>query len=107
MKKLLFLIIISLFSFEKSFSENSDIYKKIDLFGEVLEKISNEYVDEIEQSEVMDSAINGVLQSLDPYSSYMNPGYLFSGFPFTCSRFMAWTLSKLLFMAGSPIWELW
>jgi len=49
------------------------LYKKIDLFSEVLEKIEKEYVDEIDQSEVMDSAINGVLQSLDPYSSYMSP----------------------------------
>ncbi|SVD30507.1 uncharacterized protein METZ01_LOCUS383361, partial [marine metagenome] len=49
------------------------MYEKIDLFSEVLEKINNEYVDEIDQSEVMDSAINGVLQSLDPYSAYMNP----------------------------------
>ncbi len=53
-------------------SEN-DIYKKIDLFGEVLEKINKEYVDEIDQSESMDSAINGLLQSLDPYSAYMSP----------------------------------
>ena len=53
--------------------ENGNIYKKIDLFGEVLEKVRKEYVDEIDQSEVMDSAINGVLQSLDPYSAYMNP----------------------------------
>ena len=49
------------------------IYKKIDLFGEVLEKINKEYVDEIDQSESMDSAINGLLQSLDPYSAYMSP----------------------------------
>tara|TARA_Y100000992_G_scaffold170459_1_gene114601 strand:+ start:40 stop:1179 length:1140 start_codon:yes stop_codon:yes gene_type:complete len=55
-----------------SASENN-IYKKIDLFGEVLEKINKEYVDEIDQSESMDSAINGLLQSLDPYSSYMSP----------------------------------
>jgi len=73
MKKLLFLIIISLFSFEKSFSENSDIYKKIDLFGEVLEKISEDYVDEVDKSKSMDAAINGLLQSLDPYSAYMTP----------------------------------
>ncbi len=53
-------------------TENS-IYKKIDLFGEVLEKINKEYVDEINQSESMDSAINGLLQSLDPYSAYMSP----------------------------------
>jgi carboxyl-terminal processing protease len=54
-------------------SSEIDIYKKIDLFGEVLEKINKEYVDEINQSESMDSAINGLLQSLDPYSTYMSP----------------------------------
>jgi len=73
MKRVLFFIVISLFFFEKSFSENSDIYKKIDLFGEVLEKISKEYVDEVDQSKSMDAAINGLLQSLDPYSAYMTP----------------------------------
>jgi len=58
----------------KSYSENIDkLYEKIDLFSEVLEKIQNEYVEEIDRAEVMDSAINGVLQSLDPYSAYMNP----------------------------------
>ncbi len=54
-------------------SAENDIYKKIDLFGEVLEKIKKEYVDEINQSDSMDSAIDGLLQSLDPYSSYMPP----------------------------------
>ena len=53
-------------------SEN-ELYKKIDLFGEVLEKINNEYVDEIDQSESMVSAINGLLQLLDPYTGYMSP----------------------------------
>tara|TARA_B100000989_G_scaffold39769_1_gene25225 strand:- start:781 stop:1920 length:1140 start_codon:yes stop_codon:yes gene_type:complete len=57
-------------------SAEIDIYKKIDLFGEVLEKINKEYVDEINQSESMDSAINGLLQSLDPYSAYMSPKIL-------------------------------
>ena len=52
---------------------NEKLYEKIDLFGEVLEKIKKEYVDEIDQSNVMDAAINGVLQSLDPYSAYMSP----------------------------------
>jgi len=55
------------------YSVNDEIYKKIDLFGEVLDKINKEYVDEVNQNEMMDSAINGVLQSLDPYSSYMTP----------------------------------
>ena len=54
-------------------SAEIDIYKKIDLFGEVLEKINKEYVEETDQSEGMDAAINGLLQSLDPYSSYMSP----------------------------------
>ncbi|MDB9936805.1 S41 family peptidase [Candidatus Pelagibacter sp.] len=72
-KRLLLFFIISLFVFEKSFSENSDIYNKIDLFGEVLEKINKEYVDEVDQSKSMDAAINGLLQSLDPYSAYMTP----------------------------------
>ena len=54
-------------------SAEIDIYKKIDLFGEVLEKINNEYVEEVNQSKSMDSAINGLLQSLDPYSAYMSP----------------------------------
>ena len=52
---------------------DDDIYKKIDLFSEVLDKINKEYVEDINQSEVMDAAINGVLQSLDPYSAYMSP----------------------------------
>ncbi len=51
----------------------SDLYEKIDLFGEVLENIKKDYVDDVDQAEMMDSAINGVLQSLDPYSAYMSP----------------------------------
>jgi len=72
-KKLLIFSIITLIFFSKSFSENIDIYKKIDVFGEVLEKINKEYVDEVDQSKSMDAAINGLLQSLDPYSAYMTP----------------------------------
>ena len=71
---IIILIILSLNIFNKAYAENTDdLYKKIDLFSEVLEKIQDEYIDEVDQSEVMDSAINGVLQSLDPYSGYMNP----------------------------------
>ncbi|MDA7704225.1 S41 family peptidase [Candidatus Pelagibacter sp.] len=72
-KRFFLFFIILLFTFQKSSSENTDIYKKIDLFGEVLEKISKEYVDEVDKSKSMDSAINGLLQSLDPYSAYMTP----------------------------------
>ena len=56
-----------------SASEETDIYKKIDVFSEVLDKINKEFVDEVNQSDAMDAAINGVLQSLDPYSAYMSP----------------------------------
>ncbi len=51
----------------------SELYNKIDLFGEVLNKIKKDYVDEVNEAEMIDSAINGVLQSLDPYSAYMSP----------------------------------
>jgi len=71
------IIIIFLFSFlilNKSFAETEkNIYEKIDLFSEVLNKINKEYVESVNQSDAMDAAINGVLQSLDPYSSYMSP----------------------------------
>jgi len=74
-KKILKIIIILLLGIpNKVYSQNIDgLYEKIDLFSEVLEKIQNEYVEEIDQAETMDAAINGLLQSLDPYSGYMNP----------------------------------
>ena len=72
-KNLVIIFLFFIFFIQKSYSLENNIYKKIDLFGEVLEKINKEYVDEIDQSESMDSAINGLLQSLDPYSAYMSP----------------------------------
>jgi len=73
MKKIIFLsILIFTFISTSVFSKN-DLYEKIDLFGEVLENIKKDYVDDVNQAEIMDSAINGVLQSLDPYSAYMSP----------------------------------
>ena len=70
---IIFIFCYYLCFFTSSISAEKEIYKKIDLFGEVLEKINEDYVDEIDQSESMDSAINGLLQSLDPYSAYMSP----------------------------------
>ncbi len=72
-KNLKILVLFFTIFFQSVSSSENEIYKKIDLFGEVLEKINKEYVDEINQSESMDSAINGLLQSLDPYSAYMSP----------------------------------
>ena len=73
-KFVFYFLIFAFFSYGNSFAKNSDkLYEKIDLFSEVLEKIKKEYVDEVNQADVIDSAINGVLQSLDPYSAYMSP----------------------------------
>ena len=73
-KKILLTLFFSILFLNKSFSNSEDdIYLKIDLFSEVLDKINKEYVDEVNQSETIDAAINGVLQSLDPYSAYMSP----------------------------------
>ena len=76
MRKIFFIISIFFLkfsTFDPVVAAENDVYKKIDLFGEVLEKINKEYVDEINQSESMDAAIDGLLQSLDPYSAYMSP----------------------------------
>ena len=77
MKKIFLIIFPILFlKCNIALSNETDIYKKIDLFTEVLEKINKDYVDDVNQSDAMDAAINGVLQSLDPYSSYMSPEML-------------------------------
>jgi carboxyl-terminal processing protease len=71
---ILFLFLSFFLNINYLHSKNSnELYEKIDLFGEVLETIKKEYVDEVNQADVMDSAINGLLQSLDPYSAYMSP----------------------------------
>ena len=74
-KNFLILLFFVLFNINNnSFSaSNETIYEKIDLFSEVLDKINKEYVEDVNQSKAMDAAINGVLQSLDPYSAYMSP----------------------------------
>ncbi|MDA7829048.1 S41 family peptidase [bacterium] len=73
MKKIVILSFLLLnFIYSSAFTKN-DLYEKIDLFGEVLENIKKDYVDDVNEAEMMDSAINGVLQSLDPYSAYMSP----------------------------------
>ena len=79
MKKIsytIFFLIFVLFNSKFLSANETDIYKKIDLFSEVLEKINKEYVEDVNQGDAMDAAINGVLQSLDPYSSYMSPEML-------------------------------
>ena len=72
-KRIFTLIIFFILYFGKVSAQEETVYDKIDLFGEVLDKINREYVEEVDQSDTLDAAINGVLQSLDPYSSYMSP----------------------------------
>tara|TARA_Y100000590_G_scaffold58443_1_gene61759 strand:- start:1018 stop:2148 length:1131 start_codon:yes stop_codon:yes gene_type:complete len=72
--KIIIFFLLSFFIIKNTFAEsNNNVYEKIDLFSEVLSKIEKEYVEEINQSDTIDAAIDGVLQSLDPYSSYMSP----------------------------------
>ena len=75
MKKFLkfYILILLIYSTESYAVTNQNVYDKIDLFSEVLDKINKEYVNDVDQNKIMDSAIDGVLQSLDPYSSYMSP----------------------------------
>ncbi len=75
MKKIFIFLFVSFFytTIVNGNTNNGELYKKIDLFAEVLEKIRKEFVDEVDQSELIDNAINGALQSLDPYSAYMTP----------------------------------
>ena len=74
MKKLIILILLAIFFARESNANQTDnLYKKLDLFSDVLETLNNEYVDQVDENKVLDAAINGMLQSLDPYSSYMSP----------------------------------
>ena len=71
-KRIFTIIIFLIFYFGKVSAQEETVYDKIDLFGEVLDKINKEYVEEVDQSDTMDAAINGVLQSLDPYLSLIH-----------------------------------
>ncbi len=75
-KRIFTFIIFFILYYGKVIAQEETVYDKIDLFGEVLDKINKEYVEEVDQSDSIDAAINGVLQSLDPYSSYMSPKHL-------------------------------
>jgi carboxyl-terminal processing protease len=49
------------------------IYEQLDLFGDIFERIRAEYVEEVDERELIEAAINGMLTSLDPHSSYLSP----------------------------------
>jgi len=75
MKKFLIYLLLSIFVFPTFlFSQKRDtLYEKLDLFGDILDTVGKEYYKTINEGDVIDGAINGMLQSLDPYSSYMSP----------------------------------
>jgi carboxyl-terminal processing protease len=56
-----------------SATSNSEIYKQLDLFGDVLERVRSDYVEKPDDSMLIDAAINGMLAALDPHSAYLNP----------------------------------
>jgi carboxyl-terminal processing protease len=58
---------------ESASAANSEIYRQLDLFGEVLERVRSDYVEKPEDPKLIESAINGMLTSLDPHSAYLNP----------------------------------
>lgn len=54
-------------------SNNSELYRQLDLFGDVLERVRSDYVEKPDDTKLIESAINGMLSALDPHSSYLNP----------------------------------
>jgi carboxyl-terminal processing protease len=54
-------------------AKNGSVYEQLDLFGDIFERIRAQYVEEVDPSELIEAAIDGMLTSLDPHSSYLSP----------------------------------
>ncbi|MDD9726861.1 S41 family peptidase [Roseovarius sp. SK2] len=54
-------------------AKTTNVYEQLDLFGDIFERIRSQYVEEVDESELIEAAINGMLTSLDPHSSYLSP----------------------------------
>ena len=54
-------------------AKTENVYEQLDLFGDIFERIRAQYVEEVESSDLIEAAINGMLTSLDPHSSYLSP----------------------------------
>jgi len=54
-------------------ASKQDVYQQLDLFGDIFDRIRAEYVEEVETKDLIEAAINGMLTSLDPHSSYLSP----------------------------------
>ena len=68
----LIIILIKLSTVNFLNANENDIYKQLNLFGEVYERVRSEYVEKVTDKELIEAAINGMLQSLDTHSSYLN-----------------------------------
>jgi carboxyl-terminal processing protease len=64
---------VSLARSQSASAANSEIYRQLDLFGEVLERVRSDYVEKPDDSKLIEAAINGMLAALDPHSAYLNP----------------------------------
>jgi carboxyl-terminal processing protease len=64
---------VSLAQSQGTSGANSEIYRQLDLFGEVLERVRSDYVESPEDPKLIEAAINGMLTALDPHSAYLNP----------------------------------
>ena len=69
---IIFVFLISLIASSFLSASNKDLYQKLDVFGDVFDIIKKNYVEDVDDKEVIEYAINGMLQSLDPHSGYMN-----------------------------------
>ena len=68
---IIFVFLISLIASSLLSASNRDLYQKLDVFGDVFDIIKKNYVEDVNDKKVIEYAINGMLQSLDPHSGYM------------------------------------
>ena len=72
MKKILIIFIFILINSSTFADEEKNVYKYLNLFGEAFEKIKNNYVEDVSSKDLIESAIEGMLGSLDPHSTFLN-----------------------------------
>lgn len=71
--RLILLFVLFVFSFSSaSYANNKETIRLLDLFGDVFDKVKRDYVEDVEDKDLIEAAINGMLSSLDPHSSYLN-----------------------------------
>ena len=68
----IFFILILIFNVNVSFSDTKETYKQLSIFNEVYNRVKSQYVEEVTDKELIEKALNGMLQALDPHSSFMS-----------------------------------